>query len=831
MHSDTIITIEQMCKRFGGVHALNEVSFDVNRGEILGLLGANGAGKSTLLKIIGGIEKAGDGKIFYEGNELHVDNPHAAQKLGLVSVYQELNVFLHMTVAENLFLGKEPKNSLGLIDRKGMAKQAKEVLSAFGLDISPHITLQELSIAKRHLIEIVHAMNENPKVLMLDEPTAALSDAQIKWLFEKLRELVANGTTVIYVSHRLDEVVELCDRCVVLRDGCITAILDENFDKKQIIKAMIGKNIEIEKKGITCNNGESVFSCTNLSVKGKLHDISFNICKGEILGVGGLMGSGRTELLRALYGIDEVESGKIAINGKEIKNRHPNDAIKNKMVLISEDRKLEGLFLTHPVANNISANTIKKWSKYGFINRKQEVSAAKKVSEDVALDSGRILKSAHTLSGGNQQKVVLGKALLTGADILLLDEPTRGVDVGAREDIYNIIKDLAAEGKTILFVSSDWEELLSLSDRIIVMSEGRVTAELTGEDISEEEIMQYSTVAYTNNSTAQEEEADLFTKAREYLLFSNSNAAFFCAFLVLLMIIGTFVFPGFLTFINLQNILNQSFLLILLTLGMIFGIIHGYADISMTATMTVSGLIGLTIMQSGDGMLLPGVLAMLAFGVLIGTINSSLVVLGKMNPLIATFAIGIMLQGLALIITPRPISPAPDIFKDIVRGTFLGLPLILYIGAFLIIVMSIILKYTSLGRRIFAVGENSTAALWAGLPVKSTQFFSYIVCSIMAVIGSLFMLGRSGAAEATVAFQVNLDTIAYALIGGASFTGGKASIWGSIFAIFSVIVLMNILNSFNISTHPRDVIRGVFLVSIIALNEYRTWKVKNMVMK
>ncbi len=508
MESGTIISINQIVKRFGGVLALNDVSFNIKRSEILGLLGANGAGKSTLLKIIGGIEKSDNGKVVYEGNVLKVDNPHDAQKLGLISVYQELNVFLHMTAAENLFLGYEPKNKLGFIDSKRISNEAKEVLSLFELDIEPHTLLENLSVAKRHIIELVRAMNETPKVLMLDEPTAALSDNQIKWLFKKIRELVAKGTTVVYVSHRLDEIVELCDRSVVLKDGFVSAVLDDNFDKKQIIEAMIGRSIERgKKKDIKCRS-ESVFSCRNLSVKGKLHDISFDICKGEILGIGGLVGAGRSELLRALYGIDTIDNGSITINGKEIKNRHPEDSIRNKIVLISEDRKLEGLFLLQPVVNNISANTIKKWSKFGFIKRKREVTAAKKTSEDVSLDPDRLLMPANTLSGGNQQKVVLGKALLTGSDLLMMDEPTRGVDVGAREDIYGIINGLADEGKSILLVSSDWEELLALSDRLIVLSEGKVTAELTGEDISEENIMHYSTISNIDNTTTKAKKAN-----------------------------------------------------------------------------------------------------------------------------------------------------------------------------------------------------------------------------------------------------------------------------------------------------------------------------------
>ena len=827
MGGGTIIAIQNIVKRFGGVQALDDVSFHIERGEIMGLLGANGAGKSTLLKIIGGIEKSDGGHIVYEGNVLGADSPQDAQKLGLMSVYQELNVFLHMTVAENLFLGREPKGKLNLIDRNRMIHDAKKVLSAFLLDMQPNALLQNVSVAGRHLIEIVRAMNENPKVLMLDEPTAALSQDQIHWLFRKVRDLAAKGTTVIYVSHRLDEIVELCDRCVVLKDGCVSAVLDDQFDKEQIINAMIGRSVKTEKRSHASHSDHIIFSCRNLSVKDKLHNIQFDVRKGEILGIGGLVGAGRSELLRALYGIDPLYGGAVSINGKMIRNNHPNAAIQNQIVLVSEDRKLEGLFQQQPVANNITANTLRNWSRFGFVQRRREVTAAKRASENVSLDPTRGLEPVSTLSGGNQQKVVLAKTLLTGSALLMLDEPTRGVDVGAREDIYRIIMSLAESGKSILLVSSDWEELLSLSDRIIVLSEGRITAELTGDELTEENIMRHSTIASVNNTASNAKSENLFTTLRDKMLHSKSNIALFSVFLLLLTIFGSIVSPRFLTFINFRNILNQSMIYIFLTLGQIFVIIHGCSDLSMSATMTVASVLGLTIMKSGDGMLLPGVFAMFAFGFMVGMAISTIVVIGKMNSLIATFSISLILQGLALMITPRPIAPSPSVFINTVKATFLGLPLMLYIAAFFIVAISIFLNYSSFGRCIFAVGENPTAALWSGLKVKSAKYFSFVACSIMAVISALFMLGRSGAAEATVQFQNNLDAVAFALIGGGSFRGGRGSIGGSVVAIFSVIVLMSILSVLNVDTYPKDVVKAVLLVLIIVLNEHRTSKARH----
>lgn len=829
MSNSPILIINNITKRFGGVLALDDVSFEIRRGEILGLLGANGAGKSTLLKIIGGVVQSDSGELSLDEKPYHAGNANEARQHGLISVYQELNLFMNMTVAENMYLGRELKKTSGLIDWERIKEDTQNVLSQFDLDIPVNGVVQNLSVAQRHLVEIVRAMNENPRILMLDEPTAALSDSQIKWLFVKIRELVAAGTTVIYVSHRLDEIIDLCDRCVVLKDGRFSAMLDGNFDQDRIIQAMIGRTVEIEKKVDFCDSKDVVFSCHNLSEPGKLHDISFELNKGEILGVAGLMGSGRTELLRALYGIDKWEKGRLELDGKPIIIKNTTDAINNGMVLVSEDRKSEGLFLKEPVVNNLTANIIDRHAFLGFIQSKNEAKVAQEIAEDVRLSAGRLFNIANTLSGGNQQKVVLGKALLTGAQVLMLDEPTRGVDVGARADIYQIIQQLADEGKSIILVSSDWEELLALSDRVIVMSEGSIATELCGDEITEENFMRYSSVANIAATKNLSRKPGILNRLKDSILFANSNAAFFAIFIVLLLLMGSMISQRFLTPVNLRNMFLQSFVYILLSIGQLFVVISGNTDLSISATMTVAGVIGLTIANSGVGKTMPALIAMLLFGVLIGVINGTLILVGKMNPLIATFGMSIILQGIALIITPRPLSPSPDIFKQIFTGTFLGFPLVFFIGIFLFAVISIVLKHTPFGRRLFAVGENSTAAAWSGLRVKSTKYIAFILCSVMAVMASWYMFGRCGAAESVVNAQMGLDSIAFALIGGASFSGGKGSLAGTVLSIFSVVILMNILNQLGVGTYAKDVIKGVLLVSVVVLNEYRSLKSKSMI--
>ena len=823
MMIESILKIANISKSFYGVKALNDVSFDIHKGEIVGLLGANGAGKSTLLKIIGGIQAADAGTILLEGEPLNVKTPHDAQKKGFISVYQELNLFLNMTVAENIFIGRERKDRFGSVDWKRTNQEATAILRGMGLEIPAGTVIRDLSVARQHLIEIARAINENPKILLLDEPTAALSEYQIKWLFEKVRHLVEGGTTVIYVSHRLDEVIELCDRCVILRDGHLAATLDEKFNKSNIVEKMIGHEVVLRNKTVTKKFDDVIFECKGLNIKGKLDEISFQVGRGEILGIAGLVGAGRTELLRAIYGVDKADCANLILNGKPVNIRHAGDAIKNKIVLVSEDRKLEGLFLTESVCFNLAANTLKDRSVAGFIDRKKEMAAALEVSAKVSLDKSRIKSPVRMLSGGNQQKVVLGKTLLTDAHLLLMDEPTRGVDVGAREEIYNIIHGLAEEGKSIIIVSSDWEELLALSDRIIVMSEGRLTGELSGGDISEENIMHFSTIAKFNK-TEQALKGNTFKDKLRSKLSMKSNSAVLGVILVLLIAFGMILSPTFGSMNNLKNLFWQSFGYMLLTLGQLVVIIAGGIDLSVGATMTVAGVTGITIMKIGPEMFWPGLLAMIAIGFTIGTLNSLLVVKGHMDAFITTLGVEIVLGGIALIITTKPISPAPQVFKFISNKEFLGLPIILYIGIVLVALFALLLRLRPLGRRLYAVGENHTNALWLGLPVVSTQFFAYILCSIMAVAASIYMLGRCGGAEPAIDGNMMLNSIAYCLIGGATFEGGKGSLSGSILAVFVMIVLLNILNQTGVSMYFQEIIRGVLLIAIIILYERKLIK-------
>lgn len=842
MRKDAILSVERVSKSFYGVKALKDVSFDVFPGEVVGLVGANGAGKSTLLKIIGGIFRCEEGKVFLEGEKLEGINPHIAQQKGIISVYQELNLFSHMSVAENLLIGKEHHTWAGTINWQSHRRQAAALLAELDLDIDPDAQVASLSVAQQHLVEIARALQAAPKLLLLDEPTAALSETEIQWLFARVKDLVDKGTTVLYVSHRLDEVTVLCSRCVILRDGSLAKELDGDFDVASIVQYMIGHEVTLGAASGRRLEGEVVFECRNLTT-GKVKGVSFGVRRGEILGIAGLVGAGRTELLRAIFGVDATTAGSVTINGRQLGARSPRSMIGNGLVLVPEDRKLEGLFLSENVRFNIAASTMDERVRAGLIDGPAERQAVRKAAEEVLLDPGRLEHQVKLLSGGNQQKAILAKALLVDADLLLLDEPTRGVDVGAREEIYQVIRGLAQKGKTIILVSSDWEELIALCDRMLVMAEGKITGELAGSDISQEKIMNLSSVTHVSQ---EGEQSRLGGAALQWLrrvfvgapgsggasgrksatarlgaLYRSSNTTILVLILLGFIAIGLSINPSFRTWANTRNLMGQAMPFLLLTLGQLVVIVAGGLDLSVGALVASTTVLGMTIMLQNPANVLPGIAAMVGLALLVGAINGLLVVKAHIDSFVATLGMSIVLEGLALVITPKPLAPSPRILRNIAHTEVLGAPYALFIIVVVVAVFALLLKYTALGRRFFAVGDNPTGSYWAGLPVVSTKFVSFIICSFMAVLTSLFMLGRTGAGDPVFGPGLELDSIACALIGGASLAGGTGSLAGAVCGVLVLTLLSNVLSLMEVNQWYQEVVRGVILLSIIISYERR----------
>lgn len=496
-----ILRVDDLRKEFGGVKALQGVNLTLRKGEVHALVGENGAGKSTLIKILTGVYSLDGGNIILNGNQYIPTNPKAAKSLGIQVVHQEFNLLTHLSVAENICFEAFPRSRFGLLDRSEMNQRARKAMDVVGLkEIEVSEKISRLGIAHRQLVEIARALESRSEILILDEPTATLTDRETEKLFQIIHRIKSQGVTIVFVSHHLNEVFEICDRVTVFRSG--KSIITENICEttpEQVVSHMVGRNLEMQMSldvGSE-NTGEKVLSVRNFRVPQSPHEkgVSFDVCHGEIVGIAGLVGSGRTELLKSIFAAQEIRSGQLFKNGQEVVFRKPGDAIAEGIGFVTEDRKDEGLILNMPISENISLTSVDKISGSGLINFAKERKLASDSAKTLKIKLGKLKDSVSSLSGGNQQKVVLAKWLARKPEVLLLDEPTRGVDVGAKAEIYSILRELAGDGMALLVVSSELPELMTLCDRILVLSNHEIVGEVKRQEFSQERILQ---LAYKN---------------------------------------------------------------------------------------------------------------------------------------------------------------------------------------------------------------------------------------------------------------------------------------------------------------------------------------------
>ena len=486
--SEVILTMKGIHKSFPGVHALNGVDLEVRKGEVLALMGENGAGKSTLMKVLTGIYQKDEGEIVYEGKNVEFLSPREAQDAGITIVHQEINMMGQLTVAQNIFIGREFMNGK-IIDDKKMNEEAARLFQRLNIDIDPSEVIDNLTVGKQQMCEIAKAISREVKVIIFDEPTAALTDTEIEELFKIIRDLKKKQLGIVYISHRMDEIKQITDRVTVMRDGeYVGTLITEQCTKDDIINMMVGRTIfESPKEKSNVKDGAPVvLKVEHLNAGKMVQDVSFELRKGEILGLAGLMGAGRTETARALVGADPIDSGDIYVNGKKVEIHSPRDAVKAGIGYLSEDRKRYGLVLEKSVSDNTCLAALERHLKGLFIDRKKCDDKSREYVEKLKTKTPGVDTPVVSLSGGNQQKVVIAKWLTRDCDILIFDEPTRGIDVGAKSEIYNLMNELVSQGKSIIMVSSEMTEILRMSDRVMVMCEGRKTGEIPIEEATQE---------------------------------------------------------------------------------------------------------------------------------------------------------------------------------------------------------------------------------------------------------------------------------------------------------------------------------------------------------
>ena len=789
-------------KSFGGVRALKGVSLEVQAGEVHALLGENGAGKSTLMAVAAGALEPDTGTVEIGGEPLVAANPMAALELGLAVVYQHPAIADDLTVMENLMLAVPA-------DRRPSFRQAPawawEKLEAVGAAISPARRAASLSPAEHQLVEIAKALALEPRVLVLDEPTAALGAAEVEHLFEQIRTIRDRGTAIVYISHRIPEVEQIADRLTVLRDGVsLGTFQTEGLDGDDILRLIVGRRIEaVFPAKLASPPGVEVLALEGFSGDA-FDDVDLTVGSGEIVGLAGVVGNGQQELIRAIAGL-EPRTGEIRVRGSAVSASTPVAARRAGIAYIAADRQREGLFTSLSVRENASAVALGRFASAGVVRSAEERAAVARESTALGIKAASQDTGVMTLSGGNQQKVVFARALLSEPEVLLCDEPTQGVDVGARVEIYGLIRALASAGKAVVVCSSDALELEGLCDRVYIMSRGSVVAELAGEQVIEERI----TGAAVNAAAARREHTPSPRRRKRPALGSwaspgplgrllrgdNVATPVVALMIVILGIVTTSKSGSFLGSFNVENLLELSCALIFVSLGQQVVLLTGGVDLSVGPMMgrPVVLLTHVATDSAGTGGLIEGVFELLGAGLVLGLINGGMVRWAKIPPVIATLATYIAIQGVALIINPVPDGLLGDQASTDLQSSIGNLiPWAFVVAVALAVVMELVLRRRRSGMAIRAVGSSEPTAHRIGLRVSTTIIGAYMLCAMLAGLAAVMLAVQIGTGDATAGQQYTLESIAAVVVGGASIFGGRGTFLG---ALLGALLLTEVVNA------------------------------------
>ncbi|MEA2467602.1 MAG: ribose transport system permease protein rbsA [Thermoleophilaceae bacterium] len=804
----TALRLSDVWKTFDGVTALKGVSFDVRAGEVHALLGENGAGKSTLMSVAAGSLIPDAGVVEIEGSTMDVPSPGAAQALGLGVVYQHPAVLSDLSVAENLALSMPPGQRPPYKERRAWAHEA---LERVGGGIDPGMPAGDLSAAQMQLVEIARALVLEPRVLILDEPTAALTSAEVERLFDQIRAIQAGGTAVVYISHRIPEITEIADRVTVLRDGEVRGTFEiAAVSEQDILKLIVGREVSAIFPGKGAASEGSLLYARNLLGGGEDHELV--VRPGEIVGFAGVEGNGQRETLRELAGLGG-RTVDVTIAGEDVTLRSPREAQQAGVLYVPGDRQRDGIFGSLSVRVNAAASALESWSRLGFVHRLAERAAVDSELQRTATKTATMDAPVTALSGGNQQKVVFARALLAKPRVLLCEEPTQGVDAGARIEIYKLLRDLAEGGVAVLVLSSDAIELEGLCDRVLIFSRGAVVAELAGDQVTEEAI----TGAAITSTTARRATTSGPASRRGFERFLRGDQA--PAVVLALIMLGLGIYtansnPAYLTSLNFESLLFLATALVFVSLGQLVVLLTGGIDLS------VGPVVGLTVIMLSDlatdagnpGRLVLALLVIVGLGVAVGVINALLIRKASIPPLIATLATFICLQGIALLLRPRPEGIIDITLLDTFK-TAVGPVPIAFVGAIVIALLAqVVLRRTRFGNALRAIGSNEQSAHRIGVRVTPTIVAAYVACALFAVLGGLMLAMQVGIGDPTVGQNYTLTSITAVVLGGASIYGGRGSFVATLLGALLITQIINALTFLNLSEAWQYWLPGVLIL-------------------
>jgi ribose transport system ATP-binding protein len=859
-----LLAFEGIGKSFGGVRVLNAIGFAVPRGSTLGLVGENGAGKSTLMNILGGNLTPDTGRMWWNGQPYAPRHPGDAAQVGIGFIHQELNLFANLSIAENLFLTSFPRlGALPWIDRRRLREASVALLEQVGLNLPPETPLERLSAGERQLVEIAKALSREAQLLIFDEPTTSLSTRETQQLFQLLARLRARGLAMIYISHTLEDVLRLADELVVLRDGEIVGFAPaKQLTPERLVALMVGRQLPqlyparpaVRSVASTASTPQTpVFETRALGQPGVIRDIAFQIQAGELVGVAGLMGAGRSELARILFGLDSAVTGEIRICGSPLNGTSPRQRIRRGLAFLTEDRRAEGLCLEASIADNITlaslprqARPISGWLRLPALREAVRVMRAAVKLTPTARDE----QPVQTLSGGNQQKAVLAKWLLVKPRVLILDEPTRGIDVGARQEIYQLMRELADGGAGVLIISSEIEELLGLCDRILVMRRGEIVETLTREAFDRERILRAALHVPHDSRTAGLQTGPVdppagfpanplptldppsphithilpamgrreSTGRRSLLLALNS--APYLLFAAVLITFGL-LSPRFLTGEALLNIAIQSSATAMIAIGMTLVLLTAGVDLSVGAIMYVAAAVGGKLVLGGTG-LLGVLLTMVGVGFALGLLNAFLVTRLGIIAFIATLGTQYLGRGFGLRLTETRAMNLPDQFLALATTRFVGVPLPVWVLLAVVLVVHLLLTRSPFGRQLYAVGQDAQAARKAGIDVRRILGAVYILCGVSAALGSVFSLAQLGAVAPTFGLNKEFGAIAAAVLGGTSLFGGRGHVFpGTVLGALLIQSVENGLTVVNANVYLYPLITSLIIFIAVLLDSFR----------
>ncbi len=824
------LEMKSISKSFSGVRVLENVEIEIRGGEIHTIMGENGAGKSTLMKILAGVHQPDSGSITLNGKPVQFSSPQAALQAGITLIHQEPLNFPDLTVAENIFLGRKvPRTNLGTINWSEMYRRAGELIQSLGVSLQPGRKMSGLSIADQQMVELAAALSQEARILLMDEPTAALTPREAEELFRIVRGLSQRGVAIIFVSHRIPEVFAISDKITVLRDGNFIGTKHvKETTPEQIVEMMVGRPLSALYEKPLVPLGKPLLEVSNLSRAGQFHDIHLTVRAGEIVGMAGLVGAGRTESCEAIFGAGEKDSGEIKINGQVVKIKSPRDAVKHGLAYVPEDRQINGLLPPMSIAQNTTLASLGLISTLGFISGRSERKTAENWRSQLKTRLRDVDQPVRELSGGNQQKVVLSKWLNTKPQILIVDEPTRGIDVGAKAEVHHVLAELARAGHAILMVSSDLPEVLAMSDRVLVMRNGRITAELSREEATQEKVM--AAAAGTTGNQTITDSIEIKKRSTLLSLFDNFREVGILTFVLLAFVLTAIKEPRFIESDTLRAIAMYFPFILIIAIGQLMVMISRNIDLSVGCILGLAGMVGCGLFVTHPGTsVLVATLVAIGAGILLGSINGLLIVFARVPAIIATLGTLTAYRGLIYIYSDRKqIDPdkltSLSFLKD--DGP-LGLPWMTYISLAVAVIAAMWLKHTITGRSIYAVGSNPRAAQLRGLPVKRIIILVYAITGALAGLASMIYGARFGTINpSSVGVELELVVISAVVIGGAAVNGGSGSVLGTLLGCVLLAIIYRALPMLQVSEFWQTALYGGAIILAASLDSYLRKKLR-----